>query len=511
MVDLRFLCDQARLGERAGLSQRRGIYLALREAIADGRLPAGSVLPATRALACELSLARNSLIYAYEQLAAEGYVQATRQGTVVRAWARASLAQALAGDAKAGQETRSHGQTSLRAGAWQRSRTPDDDLKPFMPGVPAMDALPLQAWRKAMDRAARCLGGADLGYRDARGEPELRQAIATYVQASRGVRCHADQVVVTHGTQDSLNLCAQLLADVGDLAWIEHPGYGGARVALSLAGLQLQPITVDAEGMAVPPAWWHERPPRLIYLTPSHQYPLGSVLTWPRRMSLIDGARRCGAWILEDDYDSEFRHDGPPLAAMQGLVDDAPVVYLGTFSKSLFPALRLGYMVLPQALADRLAPSINALVRGGRPQSQLALAEFINEGEFTRHLRRMRRLYWERQQALREAWRVHWPWPSALLGGECGMHLTVAGCPLSDHVLADEALNQGLSPRPLSAYSTGGVEGFEGLVLGYANLPAEDMARYVAHLARVTSGLLRASSTEKTAHHRPADQRSHPS
>lgn len=497
MVDLRFLCDQAHRGHGSDQSQRRTLYLAMREAIADGRLPAGSVLPATRALAQELGVARNSLIYAYEQLAAEGYVQATRQGTVVRAWVRAAGQPGSTVGVKPARSEQSAllelTGPSQRASMWQRHRTPQDDLKPFMPGVPAMDALPLKAWRRAMDRAARCLGVSDWGYREACGEPELRQAVATYVRASRGVRCDADQVVVTQGTQDSLNLCAQLLADVGDLAWIEHPGYGGARAALTLAGLRLQPITVDAEGMAVPPDWWQTRPPRLIYLTPSHQYPLGSVLTWPRRMALIDGAKRCGAWILEDDYDSEFRHDGPPLAAMQGLVDDAPVVYLGTFSKSLFPALRLGYMVLPKALMARVAPSINALVRGGRPQSQLALAEFINEGEFTRHLRRMRRLYLERQQALREAWGALWPWPAALLGGECGMHLTVSASPLDDQRLAEEALRQGLSPRPLSAYSTGGIDGFEGLVMGYANVPAEHMASHLAHLVNITHRCLNRS------------------
>lgn len=505
-MDVRLLCDQALLHQSAmqpKQSQKQTLYEAMRQAIMDGRLAAGSVLPATRELAQELGIARNSLIDAYEQLGAEGYVEATRQGTIVRAWQRTN--------AQVWQGTPVHHQVSLgqRARAWQRHRTPEDDLKPFMPGIPAMDALPLKAWQRAMDRASRCLIGQDWGYRDACGEPELKQAIATYVRASRGVRCDADQVVVTQGTQDSLNLVAQLLADPGDMAWIEHPGYGGARMALAMAGLTLQPVTVDQEGMAPPDEWWHKRQPRLIYLTPSHQYPLGSVLSWPRRMSLIDGARRVGAWILEDDYDSEFRHDGAPLAAMQGLVDDAPVVYLGTFSKSLFPALRLGYMILPKAVMAQVAPSISALVRGGRPQSQLALAEFINEGEFTRHVRRMRRLYGERQQALREAWAQHWRWPSILLGGECGLHLTVAGVPIPDHQLAAVALQNDISPRALSAYSTGGVEGFEGLVLGYANVAAEQMAGHVARLAALTHRwqLDHVSSTERTTPHPPTDQR----
>lgn len=505
-MDIRLLCEQARRSQGSRAAQKHLFYDALRAAITDGRLAAGTVLPGTRELARELGVARNSLIDAYEQLAAEGYVQATRQGTVVSAWSRANARPTAPSSQQPPSALMSMSQRAL---AWRRHRTPQDDLKPFMPGMPAMDALPLRAWQRSMDRAARWLGAADWGYRDACGEPELRQAIATYVQASRGVRCDADQVVVTQGTQDSLNLISQLLCDPGDLAWIEHPGYGGARMALTLAGLRLQAVTVDEEGMAVPHEWWQTRTPRLIYLTPSHQYPLGSVLTWPRRMSLIDGAQACGAWILEDDYDSEFRHDGPPLAAMQGMIEDAPVVYLGTFSKTLFPALRLGYMVLPKALMARVGPSIQALVRGGRAQSQIALADFILEGEYTRHLRRMRRLYLERQLALREAWARHWPWPSVLLGGECGMHLTVAGSPIPDDLIADEALRHGLSPRALSAYSTGGIGGFEGLVLGYANLIPEKVADQVAQLAALTHRVLldHGSSTERTARPLPADQR----
>jgi GntR family transcriptional regulator/MocR family aminotransferase len=320
----------------------------------------------------------------------------------------------------------------------------------------------------------------------------LRQAIATYVRAARGVVCTVDQVIVTDGTQDSLSLCAVALADVGQRAWIEHPGYGGARVACQAAGLKVVPVPMDEQGLAPSPMLWRRQPPRLIYTTPSHQYPLGSVMPLARRLALIEQAQAAGAWILEDDYDSEFRHDGPPLAAMQGLVPQAPVVYLGTFSKSMFPALRLGFMVVPANVSDRLQGALGDLVRRGLTAEQTALAAFINEGHFTKHLRKMRPLYAQRQTALREALSRHWPWPGEVLGGACGLHLVLTLPPhIHDVDAAEAAMKKGLSPRPLSAYGMGGLP-HNGLVLGYANTPAEQMDARVRQLVRaITAGLAR--------------------
>lgn len=481
MIDLHDVL--AASSEAHPLRQRR-LYAQLRAAILSGRLLPGAVLPSTRELAREQGMARNTVIHAYEQLAAEGYVQSSRQGTVVAALGALRSGLAQSAPKASGLSAARHQALSQRTRQCSRRRTPEDDLRPFMPGVPALDAFPLSLWRRLCERADRAASPGDLSYRHAVGEPELRQAIATYLRASRGVRCHADQVIVTDGTQHSLSLCAQLLADPGELAWIEHPGYGGARTALSQAGLRLRPITVDEQGIHPPAPWWHQHPPRLIYTTPSHQYPLGSVLSLERRLALIEGARRHGAWILEDDYDSEFRHDGPPLAAMQGLVDDAPVVYLGTFSKSMFPGLRLGFVVMPAVLADQAVAAVGELDRRGHAALQRALAAFIDEGHFTSHLRKMRKLYRVRQQALREALLAHWPVPSQVLGGSCGMHLTLS-LPdgLNDQTLAQQAFARGLSPRPLSVYGTGGIAGFNGMVMGYANTPTEAMAAHVRTLA----------------------------
>lgn len=487
MADLHTLLDAEDLKAQA-LRRRqpmqRVLYEALQQAVAQGHLQAGAALPSSRDLARDLGVARNSVIYAYEQLHAEGYVQTSRQGTIVAALRTPVPLPVARSIGRAGSAA-----LAKRVQGFDRRRTPEDDLLPFMPGMPALDAFPVRTWQSLCERAARQGSPSELGYRWSVGEPELRQAIATYLRAARGVRCHPDQVMVTDGTQHSLALCAQLLADAGDTVWIEHPGYGGARTAFAQAGLKQVPVTVDAQGISPPASLWRTHAPHLIYTTPSHQYPLGSVLSLPRRLSLIEQARQTGAWILEDDYDSEFRHDGPPLSAMQGQVDDAPVVYLGTFSKSMFPALRLGFIVWPAALADRAAGVAGALVRGGRTTEQRALAAFIGEGHFTRHLRKMRRLYALRQATLRDALLQHWPWPGTVLGGQAGLHLVLSlpltpspGSSVPDVALADAAYEQGLSPRPLSVYGTGGIAGFNGLVMGYANTHEDTMADKVRQL-----------------------------
>lgn len=495
MTDLILLLDRGLMRVRKDAAPRqRRLYELLRQAILDGRLLAGSALPASRVLAQDLGLARNSVIHAYEQLTAEGYVQTSRQGTIVAALRSPSSPSPAQGARPESSLVAASAlpELSARVRPFNRRRTAEQDMLPFMPGIPALDAFPVRIWRRLLQGAWRDPDPALLSYRPTLGEPELRQAIATYVRTARGVACDVDQVIVTAGTQDSLDLCAHALADPGQRAWIEHPGYGGARVAMQAAGLRVVPVPVDEQGLAPPTAWWRRQPPRLVYTTPSHQYPLGSVLPLARRLSLIEQARAVGAWILEDDYDSEFRHDGPPLAAMQGLVPQAPVIYLGTFSKSMFPALRLGFMVVPKALVDRLQGVLGDLVRRGQAAEQIALAAFINEGHFTQHLRKMRPLYAQRQAALRDALAHHWPWPGEVLGGACGLHLALTlSDDLPDTQAAETALKKGLSPRPLSVYGTGG-EPRNGLVIGYANTPAEQMDARVRQLVKaINAGLAR--------------------
>jgi GntR family transcriptional regulator/MocR family aminotransferase len=491
MTDLALLL-KPRLTAPDPRPMRQRLAGAIKHAVLDGTLKAASMLPASRVLAHELGCGRNTVLHAYEELAAEGYVIADRQGTVVSHLPTA--APAAGPRAAAPGLPALSGRSALQVPA---TETEQENLAPFMPGVPALADFPLRRWQRRVAQAWRAVPAAALAGGGSGGLPVLRAAIAAYLRAARGVRCEPGQVVVTSGTQESLGLCAQLLADPGERAWMEHPGYAGARAAFAAAGLQTVPVPVDAQGLAPPTALWKRSPPRLIYTTPSHQYPLGVVLSLPRRLALIDAARAAGAWILEDDYDSEFCRD-VPLSAMQGLVPDAPVVYLGTFNKTMFPALRLGFIVFPQASLDTLLPALDWRLVAGRPVDQEALAAFIHEGDYTAHLRRMRRLYAERERALRDALQRHWPLPFALSPGNGGIHLAMTlPAEVPDQAVVHAAWRSGLAPQPLSRYSVATAAPVNGLVLGYANLDAEDADAAVLALAQAVRPGARRRSKEQ--------------
>ncbi len=466
------------------LTQQDLLYESLRRAILDGDIGRGTRLASSRALAEQLGIARNSVLYAYERLVEEGFVSATRHGSVVNAVS----AGAVATPAQTTQREEPVPALARRVRELPPRRAGRDGSKALRPGVPALDAFPYAQWRTAVERALRELRAHDLGYGDSAGMPALRQAIAQYVRVSRGVRCQPDQVFVTDGTQSSLDLCARLFADEGERAWIENPGYLGARVAFTAAGLQLVPMSVDAAGMSTRPEDWRERPPRLVYLTPSHQYPLGCVLSLERRLALIEQARACGAWIVEDDYDSELRHDGPPLPSIQGLADDAPVIYLGTFSKTLFPALRIGFMIVPRRVAAQFAQAHHTLVRQGRVAEQLALAEFIESGRYARHLRRMRKLYEERRDGLVAAIDKHLAGVMTVSADAGGMHLSVRlDAPLADADVSEAARAHGLHLSPLSAYCVDAPDAarYNGFLLGYAETPPQVADALMQTLARI--------------------------
>ncbi|WP_321911655.1 PLP-dependent aminotransferase family protein [Paraburkholderia sp. J11-2] len=477
------------------LTQQDLLYESLRRAILDGDIGRGTRLASSRALAEQLGIARNSVLYAYERLVEEGFVSATRHGSVVNAvnaTAAATPAQSALREDPAPAPA-----LARRVRNLPPRRMGRDGPKALRPGVPALDAFPYAQWRAAVERALRELRAHDLGYGDSAGMPALRQAIAQYVRVSRGVRCQPGQVFVTDGTQSSLDLCARLFADEGERAWIENPGYLGARVAFAAAGLQLVPMSVDAAGMAARAEDWRERPPRLVYLTPSHQYPLGCVLSLERRLALIEQARACGAWIVEDDYDSELRHDGPPLPSIQGLADDAPVIYLGTFSKTLFPALRIGFMIVPQRVAAQFAQAHHTLMRQGRVAEQLALAEFIESGRYARHLRRMRKLYEERRDGLVAAIDKHLAGMMTVSADAGGMHLSVRlDVPLSDAEVSEAARAQGLHLSPLSAYCVDAPDAtrYNGFLLGYAETPPYVADTLMQTLARIVRERLAAAS-----------------
>lgn len=384
----------------------RQVYDGLRAAIVDGRLAAGARLPSTRALAAELGVARNTVTAAFEQLRAEGYVSGrsgggTRvrdvlperllsvRGTPVR------MRKPATGEDAAPPISRRGAELVQAARLFPANEIP---AEAFRMGTPALDEFPVALWARLV--AHRWKRPPPLGMSGAAGYRPLREAVAAYVSAARGVRCGWEQVVIVNGSQHGLDLAARLLLDPGDAAWIEDPGYPGARTALAAAGARLVPVPVDGEGLRVDEGRRLAPRARLAYVTPSHQFPLGAVMSPRRRLELLEWARQAGAWVIEDDYDSEFRYAGRPLPSLQGLDAHGRVLYLGTFSKTLFPALRLGYLVLPDALVDAFAAVRSLGDRHPPVVDQAVVADFVAEGHFARHLRRMRTLYAERQQAL---------------------------------------------------------------------------------------------------------------
>lgn len=479
-MDYPFLFDQYN-AKQSGTrqSQQRRLYQCLRDAILRGQLKAGMQLPGSRSLAAELKIARNSVLYAYEQLITEGLLLSTGHSTLV-----ASNLSALVGFPVDTTITQSR-QLSARAQYPPWPTDPHGAFMAFMPGVPALAHFPIAVWRRCLERVWRQIGYEQLDYANAAGEPLLRAAIAQHLTSTRGLVCSAEQVFITDGTQQSLGICAHALASAGDTVWIENPGYGGAFQSLTAAELNVRGIAVDKDGIAPTKQDWEKFTPKLVYTTPSHQFPLGSVMSIERRIALIESANHHGALIIEDDYDSEFRRDGPPLAAMQGLVADAPVIYLGTFSKTLFPALRIGYMVVPKGLVEPFARMLKLGHLRGRSADQLALAEFLRAGHFANHLKKMRRLYAARRDALVAAINKHLGHVATIYGGSSGIHLTIA-LPesLNDVSLSEAALAQGVYTQPLSRLATGSIL-CNGLMLGYAQVREDEMDKYIFLLASV--------------------------
>ncbi len=457
------------------------VYMQLadwfRHAIVQGRLRPGQRLPSTRNLARELNLSRMPVQGAYEQLHTEGYFETfVGAGTCVAKaipddslqpkWAR------TAGPSVATHEAPRR--VSRRAGLLrQQSQTWLMNLGAFRLGLPALDHFPVPLWARLMKRHLRRPPGDSMAYGYSMGYLPFREAISEYLSVARGVRCDASQILVTSGSQEGLSLCAQVLLDPADRVWMEEPGYPGAHQALTAAGARLLPVPVDAEGLSVGDGVRRGPAARLVYVTPSHQFPLGVTLSAPRRMSLLNWAVRNGTWIIEDDNDSEYRFGVPPIASLQGLDSDARVIYVGTFSKLMFPAMRLGYLVLPK---DLVAPFCEIRAAGDAFSStlyQLVMNDFIREGHLARHIRKMRVLYRERRATLVEA--IHRSLRDQLevVGDEAGLQLTaLLPSGVSDSEVAQRAMRRGISVRPLSAcYLKAPERG--GVILGYGNVGTE--------------------------------------
>jgi GntR family transcriptional regulator/MocR family aminotransferase len=324
-----------------------------------------------------------------------------------------------------------------------------------------------------------------MNYGDPLGHAPFREAVAAYLRTARAVRCEADQVMVVSGSQQALSLTARVLVDPGDPVWVEEPGYGGARDVLRLRNARLVPVPVDEEGLSVSAG--AERCPeaRAAYVTPSHQYPLGMVMSVSRRLQLLDWARKHGSWVIEDDYDSEFRYESLPIASLQGLDLDSRVLYVGTFSKVLFPALRIGYIVIPSDLVARFVAVRNATDIFPPTFAQAVLTDFIREGHFARHLRRTRELYRERRGALVDAIREQLGDKAIAVGDEAGMHLVASlSRGSNDHDVSVRAARQGLWVMPLSHCYVGKARR-QGLVLGFGGTSVPEISNGVRRLRTV--------------------------
>ena len=466
----------------------RQLYRILQAGIRESVLTAGLKLPPTRALAQALGIARNTVVHVYEQLALEGYVQAgVGRGTFV-----ASVGPRLVDRCAAAAVVPTRTPSLSRRGSQLVDEAGAGRLQwgAFTPGVPEVRMFPAQVWSRLQAKLWRTATPQQLSYATGQGDAGLREAVATYLQGTRGVVCTPAQVVITSGTQQSLHLIAQLLADPGDAVWLEDPGYWGARSVFRAMGLKLVPVGVDGEGLAPTPQQLRE-PPKAMFVSPSHQYPTGALMSHGRRRQLLEYAAVHRVWVVEDDYDSEFRYGARPLPALQGLDEHGRVIYLGTFSKTLFPSLRLAYLVLPLDLVEAFARALNELYREGQTMQQAVLARFLAEGHYASHIRRMRAEYGARHDALIAAIAQHFGGTLPVIGGDAGLHL-VLGLPphLEDHAVVQQAQRAGVTTRPLSLYHMRRSAPDRGLLLGYGAVREEEIASQFGKLARVVQTFL---------------------
>ncbi len=486
----------AQLDRNASANLGEQVYDVIRQLILAATLAPGQRLPSSRQLAADLAVARNTVIDAYAQLCDEGYVESrVGAGSFVAATLPETRLHALpgrSGHARAGLP-------AANAPAAARQRTPTLSLRAkavlaetaildggvFAPCEPDVAQFPFQVWQRLLGKAWRQVRSSDARYAAPGGHPELRAAIAEHVQLARQVRCTPRQVVIVNGAQQGLSLCATLLADAGDRVWVEDPGYPGARRVFRAADLDLVNIGIDAEGMAPTKEQWRA-PPRLAYITPSHQFPTGVVMSLRRRRELLAAAAECKSWIIEDDYDGEFRFSGRPIASLQGIDVAERVIYLGTFSKALFPGLRLGYLVLPESICDQFSLASAQLAFEGRQVTQAALAAFMREGHFSAHIRRMRLVYAARRELFSQVWQAQLGELAPLTGADTGIHLVAQLPPGEDVKISELAQAIGIAAQALSSFYAGRPDR-GGLVIGYGGVHEQDIRRHGKALAQLVS------------------------
>lgn len=487
MLSELLLTEMVRLSQQDNMPLHRQLYEALRRAMLDGKLVAGDRLPSSRELTADLKISRNTVVAALSQLSVEGYlISRVGSGTYVKDnLPKANLRPRMS--ARQNQVA----DLSRRGVALSSTFCATQlEIQPFTPGLADFSAFPVALWQRLQNKHWRMTYPDMLDYSYSGGHAPLRRAVADYLRVFRSVPLEVEQVIITSGTQQSLELCAHLLADHGDTVWLEDPAYWGAVKAFMATGLQTHPVKVDSQGIA-PTADDEKHPPRLIYTTPSHQYPTGAVMSLARRQQLLSIAQTHNAWVLEDDYDSEFRFSGPPISSLAGLDKDEQVLYLGSFSKVLYPGLKLGYLVVPKRLVGAFKQAHYDLNRPGQMPLQAALAEFIELGHFASALRRARQSYAQRRHCLLEALLPCLGQSAQITGAEQGLHLCVRlPDTMDDQALAKSIADLGLTVRALSAYCLARQDA-KGLVIGYGYATLDSIQRFGPVLAKALSAAIK--------------------
>jgi GntR family transcriptional regulator/MocR family aminotransferase len=472
----------------------RQIYDGIRAMIVARNLRPGQQIPSTRALAVDLGISRIPVLNAYAQLLTEGYFE-SRVGSGTFVSRSLPDPPPLSGD---GSSSANAGARVNRSGPRVLSRQaallPDfhgtlwgPGAEPFSVGQLNFEHFPFTVWDGLVARHCRAVRAGDLNYGDPMGFRDFREAVAAYLRAARAVQCEAAQIMVVSGSQQALDICARVVLDPGSRVWIEEPGYPLMRYALEMRGCRPIPVPVDADGLEVSAGIRRCRTARAAFVTPSHQYPLGVTMSASRRLQLLDWAQSAGAWVVEDDYDSEYRYGNMPIASLQGLDRNARVLYIGTFSKTLFPALRLGYMVIPADLVGRFSAVRRVTDLCPPFLNQAVMTDFMAEGHFSRHIRKTRLLYSERRNALVDALGHEFESTLNVVGAPAGMHLVVTlpeGC--SDREISAKAgeskgRDQKLRLWPLSPCYVG-KRVRQGFILGFAGTTVADMPNAVRRL-----------------------------
>ncbi|TCD15407.1 PLP-dependent aminotransferase family protein [Oricola cellulosilytica] len=464
---------------------------ALRDLILSGALQPGERLPSSRTLARDQGVSRTTAVNVYDKLTAEGLIESR-----VGAGAYVSDALEQGGAAVPPVSTRNAAALSgVRPRLAQLSSDASEQYFPridhpekprsFITGTPAYDAFPVALWARLTARYWRQARSTIMRYPDADGLMDLRKAVASHLRANRGILCSPEEIFIFNGAQDAFNRIGAMLLDPGDTVWFENPGPIGARNSLISAGAKLVPLPIDDEGIDVATGLLKAPDFRLAFVTPAHQHPLGVTMSLRRRFELLRAADQAGAWIVEDDYVGEFHYAGRPVPTLKNVDTSGRVIYVGTFSKTLFPALRLGFVVAPPELVDVFHRIAGATMQGAPTEMQSVVASFIEEGHFAAHIRRMRRIYGERRKALMEAANDHLPGLLTVKATDTGLHAFGELAPhFDENEVSHRAAVLGLLASPVSRFAIGDVKQ-QGLILGFSGVPPREIDAGVTTLAEL--------------------------